>query len=185
LPALENLASGVNAFNAEQIQKMLQSAIPNYNELTAGVSGNINSMLKGEIPQDVQDAIQSNAASKAISGGYSGTGMSHNLVARDLGLTSLDLIQKGIGSAESWLKTAAAITEPNFFNVASMFVTPDQEFNATFQNQQAKFSRNWLNNQIQNNYKWNNVVGASLIKTDEQLAQIAASVAGSAAGAAI
>lgn len=185
LPALQTLASGVNAFNQEQIQKMLRSAIPNYDAITQGVSNNITTLLRGEIPQDVQRQLETKAAGRALTGGYSGTGMHHNLTSRDLGLTSLSLIESGMNTAQNWLKTMDAMLQPNFFNVSSMFVTPGQQFQATFENQQARFSRDWLKSQVDNGYKWNNVVGAAIIKTDDQITNMMASVAGNAAGAAM
>lgn len=184
LPAIENLASGVNAFNSEQLQKMLEGAIPMYSSLVSGVSGNIESMLKGELPQDVKDQIQNSAAARALSGGYSGSGMANALTARDLGLNSLSLINQGISSAESWLGTMKQVATPSQFDVTSMFITPQQRAANAWQNQTGKFQRNWLQNQIDAAHDPVNILGASLINTDATLSSIVGSVGGAAAGGA-
>src|SRR5689334_848417 len=58
LPGAENLAGQTNTFNTEQIQKMLEAAIPNYQSIVSGASGNIEAMVRGEIPKDVQNMLQ-------------------------------------------------------------------------------------------------------------------------------
>lgn len=146
LPALENLASGVNSFNLSELTKSLETMIPGYNAITKGVTGNIESLMKGEIPKDVGDQIQQSDAVKALSGGYSGSSFHGNLLARDLGLTSLDLVGKGMSSAQSWIGLMGQLTQPSLFNLASMFITPEQQFNATMQNQEAKFQRDYVSN---------------------------------------
>ena len=148
LPGAEELASGVNSFNQQQISQMLRFAIPNYDSLTKTASGNIESLLRGEIPKDVQDRLQISDAAKALGGGYSGSGMHGNLLARDLGLTSLSLTEQGLGSAESWIRTMASLYEPGMMNVTSMFVTPQQMFQDTYQNQSTKWNVQWLRNQL-------------------------------------
>jgi len=126
LPSIENLASQSNSFSIDQVQKMLQLVIPGYNNITTGVASNINSLLNGQIPADVQQQIQSSDAAKALTGGFGGSGIAGNLTARDLGLTSLNLTQSGISSAQSWLSTMANINEPAMFNLSSMFLNPNQ-----------------------------------------------------------
>jgi hypothetical protein len=45
------------------------------------------SFLRGEIPQDVQDAVRRSTASQSIKGGFDiQSGMGRNRVARDLGI---------------------------------------------------------------------------------------------------
>src|ERR1700744_3226326 len=105
LPGTEALVSSSNQFSHDQISKMLEQAIPGYNSIVGSASSNIESMLKGEIPTDVSQAVQSSDAAQAIGGGYAGTGAAKNLVARDLGLTSLNLTQQGINSAQSWISS--------------------------------------------------------------------------------
>lgn len=130
LPSASDLASRTNLFNRSEIDKMLRDAIPNYDEIRKTTSANILAETRGEIPKDVESAIERSAAASAIAGGYSGSGMHRNLVARDLGLTSLNLIDKGLNSAESWTRTMASLYEPGMMNVTSMFVSPAMQWAA-------------------------------------------------------
>lgn len=132
LEQAKKLGVSVDTFNTTEIGRMLRTAMPYYDEISGKVVKNITSMLSGELPGDVSGAIQRSGAARALAGGYGGTGMHHDLVARDLGLTSLQLTQQGLSSAESWLNTASRLTIPGQFNVASMFVNPmaSADFNA-------------------------------------------------------
>lgn len=183
LPEIENLASRTNAFNQEQIQKMLRASIPNYDSIVSGVSGNIDSFLKGEIPKDVADQIQTNSASRSLSGGFSGTGMSHNLNARDLGLTSLSLTERGVDSASRWLSSMGSLSAPGAFNAASLFITPQQQFSATFQNQDASFNAGWLKNQVKAMPDpFMKALGAAFINDESSITSALGSVAGASGG---
>jgi len=148
LPGAEALVSASNSFSQDQITKMLEQAIPGYSSIVGSASDNIESMLKGEIPTDVSQAVQTNAATRSLEGGYGGSGMSRNLVARDLGLTSLDLTGKGLASAQSWMQSMNSIFRPGMLDVSSMFVSPQQMFQDTMQNQEQAWNVQWLKNQI-------------------------------------
>lgn len=148
IPGAENIATQVDLFNQNQIDKMLSSVIPNYKAITGNVSRNIASLTAGQIPQDVQQAIASSDASRSLSGGFGGTGAGRNLQARDLGLTSLDLTQRGLSSAESWIRNASSIYEAGNFNVASMFITPAQQASFDVEERNSQFQMEWMQNQI-------------------------------------
>jgi hypothetical protein len=107
---LEN-APPINQANLTQLQTLLNSVMPGYQntfDQMRGTYGNmlnllpqmqapIGSMLAGNVPQDVQDQIRRSAAFTSLMGGSAGagTGATGAITARDLGLTSLDLTQKG------------------------------------------------------------------------------------------
>ena len=86
LPIDEALVSSTNRFTRDQITQMLESAIPGFSDIQGTASSNIESMLKGELPKDVSDAISRSTAASALVGGYGGTEAGRNLTARDLGL---------------------------------------------------------------------------------------------------
>lgn len=86
-------------------------------------------LLRGEIPQDVRDQVQRSSAYQSLSGGYAGSQMAHSLTARDLGLTSLDLMGRGASlagqggnAAQRW----AQLAKGEMLDPSSMFVTPQQ-----------------------------------------------------------
>jgi len=101
----------VNYENMQQLQSLLNQAMPGYQNFFSGLQGtlgqmgdiwgqmrpNVTSMLGGQVPQDVQDQIRRNAAFTSLIGGSAGagTGATGAITARDLGLTSLDLTEKG------------------------------------------------------------------------------------------
>ena len=148
LPQAESLTSTANLFSQSQVNKMLEQLMPNLMSASGDISSNIGDELKGKIPSDVSAAVQEASAGKALSGGYGGTGAARDLVARDLGLTSLNLTQQGLNSAESWMQTANSLYSPSQINVSSMFVNPSQEASFDVQQQESQFNRNWLANQV-------------------------------------
>lgn len=148
LPATENLASQYNLFNQQQLTQMLQTAIPGYSAITSKASQNILDELSGKIPADVQGAIESSSAAKALTGGFGGSPLAGNLTARDLGLTSLNLMQQGLSSAESWTKMMDSMFAPGQFNVSSMFVSPQFTTGVTQSNTANQFGVEWLKNQL-------------------------------------
>lgn len=164
----KKLAKRVNIFHTNELRKMLERSIPQFQSIMASGSQrtmdllteqNFADMLAGKIPQDVSDAVFNSGASRAIGGGYGGSEMHRNLVARDLGLTSLDLIGKGaqltsdaISSAERWLTTSKALTVPGQMNVSGMFISPTdrvaQSLTVDAWNNSNQWNRNWLEEQI-------------------------------------
>lgn len=141
------LAGKTNRFNTDQIKSMLDSVAPDWQGLVSKQRGLINSELSGQIPQDVQDAIFRGSAGRSLASGTAGSQFGRNLTARDLGLTSLDLTNRGFNHAEQWLAQAKSLTPPQF-NVASMFVTPSQFADTQKYNNEGKFQHDWMQNLI-------------------------------------
>lgn len=148
LPQAEQLAKGVTSFNQSQLTDMLNQIMPGWSGNVATASKNISDELSGKLPTDVIQQIQSSDAAQALTGGFGGTGLAGNLTARDLGITSLNLMQQGQSSLESWSQAIDRMFAPEQFDVSSMFVSPQQEFTATMQNQEMNWSQSWLSNQV-------------------------------------
>lgn len=142
LPGAQNLVSDVNAFNQSQLQQLMEKAFPG---ASTKIKDTINSMLAGEIPAEVSAQIQRSGAERAVAGGFQDTGFGRNLVARDLGLTSLQLTQQGISSAEKWLSMSTA----PMADVSAMFVSPQQRLAFTERERAAQYNRNLLANQVE------------------------------------
>ena len=140
------LASRVNTFNASEMQRMNELAMPGYAKMQAKGTANIMDWMAGRIPGDVSNAVQTNAAGRSVAGGFGGTGMGRNLQARDLGLTSLDLMTKGMSSAERWMQMNRTPT----FDVSSMFVRPGES--AEFASRQRDTQLKYTNDANKNNY---------------------------------
>lgn len=77
-------------------QDLLAQADPRALELSAIADENAAAMMSGRISADVQANVARSSAMRALQGGFgASSGMGRGLVARDLGLTSLDLMQRG------------------------------------------------------------------------------------------
>lgn len=146
LPGIDSLAASTNTFNADQLHQLLSKTIPGYDAINAKASANIQSELAGNLPSDVQNQIEQGANAQATAGGYGGAGMGRALTARDLGLTSLNLTNQGLSSAESWMTNVTSKAMPQLFDPASMFVSPAQQAANDWANQTSKFQRDWVSN---------------------------------------
>jgi hypothetical protein len=141
-------AAKLATFSQDQINRMMEMAIPGFAGMRGQVSTNINALLRGEIPLDVSDEVKRQGAGRALTGGYAGSGAADNLVARDLGLTSLGLTKQGLSSAESWIGAMEQLFSPSQALFTGMFITPQQQFAAATQERDLQFQRNWLQEQI-------------------------------------
>lgn len=129
-----------NLANMPDIMALLEKILPGYGEMLKQGGTNTLSLLRGELPKDVQSAVKRNAAFKSLMGGFSGSGMSKALEARDFGRTSLDLMQMGENSAQKWAGLSQGGVKP------FMVTAPDQA-DATFKNN--------LYNQITQQHQYN------------------------------
>jgi hypothetical protein len=186
LPAAQKLAASTNAFNLAQLQQMLRTIMPGYDNIQGKQSEIVQSMMRGEIPQDVQSAIVNQAASKAIGGGYGGSGAHRNLVARDFGKTSYDITQQGMDSAQRWMAQTAQMAQPSMMDVTSMFISPQQRIAYQFQNRENQFNRDWMANQIKAAPDpFMAALGDAFIQDEQFIQDVVKEVAGSAGGAAM
>lgn len=173
-----------NDYAQNAIMQGLQSVLgPNVSNILSQGSQNILSLMQGQIPQGVQDQVQNSVAARALGGGYAGSSMHGNLMARDLGLTSLQLQQQGQAQALPWFGLGRQLSPT--FDVSNMFVTPAQQIAVALENQARQFSASWLKAQVKQSQAWETILGQSIIKTDDQIMEMASSVAGSVVGAAV
>lgn len=148
LPGAENLASQYNLFNQQQLSQLLNTVIPGYSDISSKASGIISDELSGKLPSDVMASIESSDAAKATAGGFGGSGLAANLTARDLGLTSLNLTQQGLSSAEGWISMMDRMFSPGQFNASSMFISPATQIGVNTTNTENQWGVQWLQNQI-------------------------------------
>jgi len=97
-PRARELEAQRNAVSRAQLLESLGIQIPGYQEAQAARSQNALALLRGELPPDVLAQVQRKAATQAVQGGYAGSAAGRNLVARDIGRTSLDLT--GLGARQ-------------------------------------------------------------------------------------
>ncbi len=132
----------INQFQQQQLQMLLNNAMPGWQQFFSGMQGtlgqmqdiwgqmrpNVTSMLAGQVPQDVQDQIRRNAAFTSLMGGSAaaGTGATGAITARDLGLTSLDLTEKGQAMAGNLLTSGSNLltSGTNLLGFARQYLMP-------------------------------------------------------------
>jgi hypothetical protein len=139
-------APAVNQFNMGQLSGLLNQALPGYQKMVGTAAGNAQSLLQGNIPQDVQDQIQRSTAYTSLAAGGAGSGSAASLTARDLGLTSLNLQQTGYQQMQGLIGTARNYLMPQPVNPSSLLPLSDllggAEWakSATFQANQADYT---------------------------------------------
>lgn len=116
LPSAEGIATGVNTFQNDQLQKILEGSMPGYGERQTQQGSDIMSYLHGDVPDDVKALLRTNAAEGAVRSGMPGSSvLSGSLTSNDwlknLGLTSLGMIDKGM-AANNAFRTSTPYVAP-------------------------------------------------------------------------
>lgn len=133
---LENvgkLSSGVTDIATKNLLTSLNQIQPGYSDMSGKVSTTINSYLAGQLPQDVIDQVKRTSAEAGILGGYGpDSGMGRSLTARDLGLNTLSLVDRGLSAAQSWMAQTNSMAPK--FDFTNMFITPAQQIETSVEN---------------------------------------------------
>ena len=147
LPSLNAFASEFNKMSADQMMQQLERMLPGYGQLLSKGTENIQALMRGEVPEDVQNQLERKAAERGVALGYGGDSeFGGNQFLRNFGLTSLQLTQQGLTSAMNWINQAASRTP--VFNMASAFLPIEQRVNLRAQENQFQFNRDWLRNKV-------------------------------------
>lgn len=166
LPQAADLSGTLNNLMASQWQKLLSQEVPGYNNMMQGGSRYLQALMSGELPQEVQNQVQRSGAVRSLYGGYSGTGMGRNLVARDLGKTSLAMMGEGLDAATRWLGSARQ-------SLASRFISPGEILSrgvpstmertgVAVEERNAQFQRDYASNLVDAHYSWSSRIGRGL-----------------------
>lgn len=146
LPEAERLAGKTNEATARQFLAMMERIMPGFGEISKTITGNIKSQVSGELPADVERLIGREAAEKGIVRGTGGSQFENYGALRDLGLTSLELTDRGLNSAQRWMATVSSGAPT--FNVTSMFISPAQRIATEQWNEVNRYNAQFLRNQI-------------------------------------
>lgn len=136
IPSLQQLGTQAT----ELYSKLMETAYPGITGLRNLGVQQIGSFLRGEVPEDVRRQLQRSAAEQGAATGTAGSPFNRALQARDLGLTSLNLIQGGLSAAERWVQQARSQT----FDFSRMFYGPDDAQRQA----ENEWQRRWLQNQV-------------------------------------
>jgi hypothetical protein len=122
----------------------IENLVPNFSDLLKEGGTAAQTLLdqalpleRGEIPEDVRQQVYRSGAFQSLGAGTAGSPMSSALTARDLGLTSLDLMKQGAGLAEAGGNAAqrwAGLASGTMLNPQSQMYSP--EWFAQFRQQQ-------------------------------------------------
>lgn len=127
LGAMIGDAAQISAYQRKQLEKFIPGAAQQRKQATAQIGQAmdvISNYLRGEVPQDVKDQIMRNVAESAgagfnpaTAGQAGGFQAAQGQMARNLGLTSLDIQRQGLaavpaiqGTAQNWQQLARAFT---------------------------------------------------------------------------
>ena len=131
------------------LESQLRRSIPGYDQLIAQAGKNIGSRLRGEVDQDVQSQLQRSAAGRAVGGGFKESeGIRTNLLARDFGLTAMQIQTQGLAQAQSFIQQQRTTGMAQPFSVSSMFITPSQRINLSLQENQSQYNRDMAAAQV-------------------------------------
>jgi hypothetical protein len=91
----------------EMPERKLKDFGPYITEMESMQADTALRMLSGELPQSVVDQIKTTVGESALRGGYGASETrTRNVLARDLGLGQLDIIQQGYGMANQLISRA-------------------------------------------------------------------------------
>jgi hypothetical protein len=149
LESATDLATKTTAAEQSQLEAQLRRAIPGYDQLIAQAGKTIGSRLRGEVDQDVQSQLQRAVAGRAVGGGFKdASGIRTNLLARDFGLTAMQIQNQGLAQAQSFIQQQRTMGMAQPFSVSSMFITPGQRIGAMQQQQTAQYNRDMTAAQV-------------------------------------
>lgn len=144
----KQLASDYNDFYRQQVAKSLQQGVPGFSNITQQLSSNLQSQLGGQLSSSDAAASQRNSAARALGLGIAGSQAGAAFTARNLGLSQYQVQQNAQQQAPGYLATVAGLTRSPTFDPASMFLSPMQRAQLSWQNQTAAFNVQNLKNQM-------------------------------------
>lgn len=117
LPQDISLAQKVTDANQSMLNKLYEENVPGFKNIQDQRASLIQDFLAGRLPADVQSSIERSSAAKGLGLGISGSPIQRNLTARDLGRTSLDLMNYGLGQVPGYFSSTpiASPTDPLTF----------------------------------------------------------------------
>lgn len=112
-------AGAINQFMGNQALQQYNNNLPGYANAVGQRMQNVQSMLEGQLPQDVVQQIAQQSAERGIGGGQAGGPNTNAAYLRALGLNSLDLQQQG---SQNLSQAIADTPTAELWNPASLWV---------------------------------------------------------------
>jgi len=146
LPQADFLARKYNALNQSELDQLLNAQIPDLAGIKSNISQKLLSESAGELSPDVQAAVERSSVARSL--GHAGGSMGGAWVARDIGRTSYDISNQALASTDRWLNTTRNYLTPQPFNMASMFVSPQERLAQVTEERNKSFEHDWLKSQV-------------------------------------
>jgi hypothetical protein len=124
----------------------MEKLFPGFSQTSGKIADNIQRLVSGELPSDVERLIGQRAAERGIARGTKGSEFQDYSLLRDLGLTSLEITDRGLDAATRWMNAVNQGVAP--MNFQSMFVSPAQRIATEQWNETNRFNTQFLKNQI-------------------------------------
>lgn len=122
LANIGQLGSGLTAQGSANAMQPYTAALPGLAGQFGQAMGNIGAMQKGQIPQDVINLMQQQAAERGVATGAPGSPNTNAAYLRALGLTSLGLQNQGLANLRT---TMGMVPTGPQFNPMSMLLSPE------------------------------------------------------------
>lgn len=130
------LADQTTAADQDRLDSILSRTMPNYREMISGAGSAVQRMISGELPMADQQMVMRRAAERGSGLGLTGSAAGRNLTARDLGLSSLQMTQAGLGAFNQLSSNIRQNYMVNPMSTAASYVSPSQRIaNAIQENQ--------------------------------------------------
>jgi hypothetical protein len=165
----EKMLNKITNKENSQYRKNLSKYTPSLIGDIGTYAANNSALVNGQIPADVLGQVQRGDAEGALFNGFGDSGMSRNLTARDLGLTSLQLMQQG-GNNLAGIEGLSSSLNPVKASALNYLTTPTQFL-------QSDISQNQYGTNVYNQNQTNSTQNAN------QRAQLIASLMGQQAQA--
>lgn len=146
LPEAAMLGARTQAEQDKILLASLERLIPGWSNISKNIAGNIESLSRGELPQDVQNLIGRQAAEMGISTGTSGSDFNKYRQLRNLGLTSLQATDQALNSAARWMQTVSSGAPK--FDFTRSFISPEVQIQNQWQNETNRWNVAWLGAQL-------------------------------------
>lgn len=109
LASVKDMLSSLGPAYAASFASAMNAVAPGWKDIMGRLEGGIRDLLGGKLPADVTSMIESTMAEKNLSGGRYGQ-VADSATARTLGLTSLDMVGKGMDEANKYLQIAKGLS---------------------------------------------------------------------------
>lgn len=136
----KQLADQTTSADQDRLESVLSRTMPNYKEMLSGAGSAVQNMISGKLATEDQAMYMRQSAERGGALGLAGSGAGRNLTARDLGLSSLQMTQAGLGAFNQLSSNIRQNYTANPMSTAASFVSPAQRIQNAMQDNQFAYN---------------------------------------------